>query len=56
MDIFIFIKEILPNVDSRLIKANFKDLATFRININIIQMMGINMHYEIKILSEMLQF
>ena len=28
-------------------KANFKDLVTFRINISFIQMFEINMHYEI---------
>ena len=38
-------KKILPNVDNKLIKANFKDLVTFRININFIQMFEINMHY-----------
>ena len=26
-------KKILPNVENKLIKANFKDLVTFRINI-----------------------
>ena len=31
-----------------MIKANLKDLVTFRININFIQMFEINMHYEIK--------
>ena len=35
--------------------ANFKDLVTFRININFIQIIEINMHYEIKIFFEMLQ-
>ena len=53
MDILIHKK--LPNVDNRLIKANFKDLVTFRININFIQMFEINMHYSIKIIFEMLQ-
>ena len=43
-------KTILPNMDNKLIKANFKYLVTFRININFIQMFEINMHYEIKIL------
>ena len=54
MDISIY-KTILPNVDNKLIKANFKDLVTFRINIHFIQMFEINMHYEIKIYFEMLQ-
>ena len=36
-------------------KANFKDLVTFRINISFIQMFEINMHYEIKIIFEMLK-
>ena len=31
-------KIILHRVDNTLIKANFKDLVTFRININFIQM------------------
>ena len=49
-------KKILPNVDNnKLIKANFKDLVTFRVNINFIQMFDINMHYSIKIIFEMLQ-
>ena len=43
-------KTILPNMDNKLIKANFKYLVTFRTNINFIQMFEINMHYEIKIL------
>ena len=38
-------KKILPNVDNKLIKANFIDLVTFRININFIQMFEINIHY-----------
>ena len=42
-------------MDNKLIKANFKDLVTFRINIHFIQMFEINMHYEIKIYFEMLQ-
>ena len=46
MDISIY--KILPNVDNKLIKANFKDLVTFRINISFIQTFEINMHYEIK--------
>ena len=54
VDILIY-KTILPNVDNKLMKANFKDLITFRININFIQMFEINMHYEIKIIFEMLQ-
>ena len=37
-------KKILPNLDNKLIKANFKDLVTFRININFIQMFEINMY------------
>ena len=53
MDILIH-KKILPNVDNKLIKANFKDLVTFRI-INFIQMFEINTHYSIKIIFEMLQ-
>ena len=48
VDIF---KTILPNVANKLIK----DLVTFRINNNFIQMFEINMHYEIKIIFEMLQ-
>ena len=47
-------KKILPNVDKKSIKANFKDLVTFRININFIQMFE-NTHYSIKIFFEMLQ-
>ena len=39
-------KTILHNVDNKLIKANFKDLVTFRININFIRMFEINMHYD----------
>ena len=42
-------------MDNKLIKANFKDLFTFRINISFIQMFEINTHYEIKIIFEMLQ-
>ena len=52
MDILIHIK-ILPNVDNKLIKANFRDLVTFRIKI--IQMFEISTHYKIKIIFEMLQ-
>ena len=48
-------EKILPNVDNKLIKANFKDLVTFRININFIQMYEISMHYSIKIIFEILQ-
>ena len=48
-------KKILSNVDNKLIKANFKDLVTFRININFIQMFEINTHYSIKIIFEMLR-
>ena len=48
-------KTILPNVDNKFIKANFKDLVTFRININFIQMFEINTHYSIKIFFKMLQ-
>ena len=48
--------KILPNVDNKLIKAIFKDLFTSRININFIQMFEINMHYEIKIIFERLQY
>ena len=47
VDILIY-KTILPNVDNNLIKANFKDLVTFRININFFQMFEI-------IIFEMLQ-
>ena len=54
VDILIY-KTILLNVDNTLIKANFKDLVTFRIDINFIQMFEINMHYKIKIIFEMLQ-
>ena len=54
VDILIY-KTIMPNVNNKLIKANCKDLVTFRININFIQMFEINMHYEIKIFFEMLQ-
>ena len=43
MDILIH-KTTLPNVDNKLIKANFKDLVTFRIDINFIQMFEINTH------------
>ena len=54
MDILILIhKKILPNhsnVDNKLIKANFKDLVNFRINIKFIQMFEINTHYGIKII------
>ena len=46
---------ILPNVDNKLIKANFKYLVTFRININFIQMFESNTHYSIEIIIEMLQ-
>ena len=48
VDILIY-KTILPNVDNKLIKANFKDLISFRITINFILMFEINMHYEIKV-------
>ena len=48
-------EKILPHVDNKLIKANFKDLVTFRININFIQKFEINIHYSIKIIFEMLQ-
>ena len=51
-----YIKTTLPNVYNTLIKANFKDLITFGININFIQMFEINMQYEIKIIFEMLQW
>ena len=54
MDISIH-EKILPHVDNKLIKANFKDLVTFRININFIQKFEINIHYSIKIIFEMLQ-
>ena len=54
MDILIY-KTILPNVNNKLIKANCKDLVTFRINVSFIKMFEINMHYEIKIIFEMLQ-
>ena len=53
MDILIHIK-ILPDVDNKLIKANFKDLVTFRINIYFIQMFKINTHCSIQIIFEML--
>ena len=36
---------ILPNMDTKLIKAIFKDFVTFRIHINFIQMFEINTHY-----------
>ena len=55
VDILIYKKIILPYVDNELIRANFKDLVTFRININFIQMFEINRHYEIKIIFELLQ-
>ena len=55
MDILIKYIKILPNVDNKLLKANFKDLVTFRFNINFIQMFEINAHYSIKIVFEMLQ-
>ena len=42
-------------MDNKLVKANFKDLVTFIININFIQMFEINTHYEIKLIFEMLQ-
>ena len=48
-------KKILPNVDNKLIIVNLKDLVTFRININFIQMFEINRHYSIKIIFELLQ-
>ena len=54
VDILI-LKKILPNVDHKLIKANFKDLFTFRINIKLIQMFEINTHYSVKIIFEMLR-
>ena len=54
MDILIH-KQILPNVDNKLIKANFIDLVTFRININFIQMFKINIHYKIKTIFEIIQ-
>ena len=54
MDILIH-KKILPNVDNKLIIVNLKDLVTFRININFIQMFEINRHYSIKIIFELLQ-
>ena len=41
-------KKILPNVDNKLIKANIKDLFTFRIDINFIQMFEINTHMKLK--------
>ena len=55
VDILIYKKIILPYVDNELIRANFKDLVTFRININFIQMFEINMHYKIEIIFELLQ-
>ena len=48
-------KKLLPHVDNKLIKANFKDLVTFRININFIWIFEITMHYSIQIIFEMLQ-
>ena len=54
VDILIY-KTILPSVDNKLIKANFRDLVTFRININFIQIFEINMHHEIKLIFEMLK-
>ena len=54
VDISIY-KTILPNVDNKYIKANFKDLVTFIISINFIQMFEINRQHEIKITFEMLQ-
>ena len=48
-------KIVLPNVDNKLIKANFKGLVIFRIKINFIQMFEINRHSSIKIIFEMLQ-
>ena len=49
------LKTIFPNVDNKLIKANFKDLVTFRINISFIQMFEINRHHSVKTIFEMLQ-
>ena len=54
VDILIY-ETILPNVDNKLIKANFNVFVIFRINIDYIEMFEINMHYEIKIIFEMLQ-
>ena len=55
VDMLIYNK-ILTIVDNiKSIKANFKYLVTFRININCIQIFEINMFYEIKIIFEMLQ-
>ena len=48
-------RKILPNVDNKLIKANFKDLLTLKTNIYFIQMFEINMHYSIKIFFEILE-
>ena len=48
-------RKILPNVDNKLIKANFKDLLTLKTNINFIQMFEINTHYSIKIFFEILE-
>ena len=50
LDILIYIKQFCL-----MWTANCKDLVTFRININFIQIIEINMHYEIKIFFEMLQ-
>ena len=51
------VKKILPTTDNKLIKTNFKDLVTLRININFIQMFEINKHalFNKKIFFEMLQ-
>ena len=54
MDILIH-KKILPDGDNKLIKANFKDLVSLRININFIQIYEINTLYSIKIFFEMLE-
>ena len=54
VDVFIY-KTLLPNVDNEVIKANLKDLITFRINIKFIQMFENKMHYEIKNIFEMLR-
>ena len=43
-------KNILPNVDNKLIKTNLKDLVTFIINISFIQT-----HCSIKIIFKMVQ-
>ena len=48
-------RKILPNVDNKLIKANFKDLLTLKTNINFIQKFEINTHYSIKIFFEILE-